>query len=111
MPELADASKMKDFAGSTVGYLRDVGFADTDIAELLDHKALLIVDKARRWDAQQKAKAALPAKKIVPVSQAKTLRSDASDGSKNPRRPPSPTASRDAKTDYVVKELLDQFGT
>jgi hypothetical protein len=104
MPELADPAKMGAFANETVGYLKATGFADPEIAELLDHRALVIVDKARRWDAQQKAKAALPAKKVVQTP-AKPLRSDASSTSQTPRKL-SPSANSEARAAFVVQELL-----
>jgi hypothetical protein len=45
----------------------------SEIADLIDHRALTIIDKARRYDALEKAKAELPAKKVVPKSKAKAL--------------------------------------
>ncbi len=106
MPDLADAAKMTEFAKSTVDYLRGSGFQDAEIADLIDHKALLIVDKAAKWDAQQKAKAQLPTRKVVPVSQVKPLRTDASSGSQPPRKRLSPNASREQRVEHVVNEFF-----
>ncbi|HEX8418576.1 MAG TPA: hypothetical protein VF638_01030 [Sphingomonas sp.] len=106
LPDLADASKMTEFAKSTVDYLRGSGFQDAEIADLIDHKALLIVDKAAKWDAQQKAKAQLPARKVVPVSQVKSLRTDGSSGSQPPRKRLSPNASREQRVEHVVNEFF-----
>ncbi len=108
MPELADNAKMSEFATNTVGYLRTTGFADPEILELLDHRALMLVDKARRWDAQEKARQSLPQRKVVQAPQAKPLKGDADAGLSTPRKAPASGASMDTKKAWVVQELLAQ---
>lgn len=105
MPELADPEKMKGFASEAVNYLRGTGFEDSEIVDLIDHRALTIIDKARRYDALEKAKTELPAKKIVPKSKAKTLKSDNSDSSRSAKRLPA-NASRDQVVAHVLDQLL-----
>jgi hypothetical protein len=107
MPELADPDKMKGFATEAVNYLRGTGFDDSEIAELVDHRALTIIDKARRYDAMQKSKAELPAKKVVPKPKTKPLKSDASDSSRPAKRMPA-NASRDQRIAHVLNEFFEE---
>lgn len=104
MPELADPEKLKGFATEAVNYLRGNGFEDGEIADLIDHRALTIVEKARRYDALEKAKQDLPAKKVVPKPKAKALKSGNPDSSRPARRIPA-NASRDQR----IASVLDQF--
>jgi hypothetical protein len=67
--DLSTPEALNGFATEAVSYLRGNGFEDAEIADLVDHRALTIVDKARRYDALEKAKAELPAKKIRPETQ------------------------------------------
>jgi hypothetical protein len=64
----------------------------------------MMADKARKWDALQRAKQGLPAKKIVPKSQVKPMTTDASDSSRSSRRIP-PKSNRDGRVDFVVKSF------
>jgi hypothetical protein len=105
MPELADPEKLKGFATESVNYLRGSGFDDSEIAELIDHRALTIIDKARRFDAIEKAKTELPAKKVVAKPKAKSLKSDNSDSSRPVKRLAS-NASLDARVNHVLNELI-----
>jgi hypothetical protein len=107
MPELADPEKMKGFASEAVNYLRGSGFEDGEIAELIDHRALTIIDKARRYDAIEKSKAELPAKKIVPKPKAKALKSDNSDSSRPAKRMPA-HASRDQRIAHVLNQFFEE---
>jgi hypothetical protein len=107
MPELADPEKMKGFATEAVNYLRGTGFANEEIADLIDHRALTIIDKARRYDAEQKAKADLPAKKVVLKPKAKALKSDNSDSSRPAKRIPA-NASRDQRISAVLNEFFEE---
>lgn len=104
MPELSDPAKLTDFANSNVQYLQSNGFKGDEIAELIDARALTIIDKARRFDALEKAKSELPAKKVVPKSQVKSLKTDAGESARSPKRL-RPHASRDER----VAHVLDQF--
>jgi hypothetical protein len=107
MPELADPEKLKGFATEAVNYLRGSGFEDGEIADLIDHRALTIIDKARRYDAIEKAKAELPAKKVVPKSKVKPMKSDASDSSRPAKRIPA-NASRDQRIAHVLNEFFEE---
>ncbi|MES2781388.1 MAG: hypothetical protein V4657_01200 [Pseudomonadota bacterium] len=105
MPELREPEKQAAFSKETNEYLANVGFSEDDIAEIGDHRAFMIVDKARRWDAHQKAVASLPAKKVVSVSDVKALKTDGS--SQAPQNRLKPGASRDAKLDWALRELSE----
>jgi len=104
VPELADPEKLKGFATEVVNHLRERGFEDSEIMDLTDHRALQIIDDARKYRALQKSKSELPAKKVVPKTKAKTLKSDASDSSRPAKRMPV-NASRDQR----IAHVLDQF--
>lgn len=107
MPELAEGNAFQEFANNNIGYLREVGFTPDEIQDAIDDRALIMADKARRWDALQKAKAALPDKKIVPKSQVKAMTSDASDSSRSSKRLRiNPNASRDVKLDAIVNAMI-----
>jgi hypothetical protein len=64
------------YVQKAVGYLKSQGFEDTDIADLGDHRAWLIVDKARKWDERNQnigkgvRKAAKEAKVLSPSGEA-----------------------------------------
>jgi hypothetical protein len=107
MPELADPEKLKGFATEAVNYLRGSGFEDGEIADLIDHRALTIIDKARRYDAIEKAKAELPAKKVVPKSKVKPMKSDASDSSRPAKRIPA-NASREQRISAVLNQFFEE---
>lgn len=106
MPDLADPDKMKGFATEAVNYLRGTGFEDSEIAELIDHRALQIIEKARRYDAQEKAKSELPAKKVVTKAKTKSLKSDNPDSSQPARRMPA-NASRDQRIAHVLNQFYE----
>lgn len=108
--DLSEPEAMNSFAQNAVGYLRGTGFDDSEIAELTDHRALLIIEKARRFDELERAKAKLPAKKIVPKSQVKPLKSDGSDSSKTPRTRFPAKAPREKQLEHVVNQLLEEKG-
>lgn len=105
VPELSDPDKMKGFATSAIEFLRERGFDNSEIADLVDHRALLIIDDARRYRELKKAESQLPAKKVVPKPKAKALRSGNPDSSR-PAKRLSPNASLDARVDHVLNELL-----
>ncbi len=103
--DLSEPEKMGEFARNAVSYLRDTGYEDGEIAELTDHRALLIIEKARRFDKLDRAKKALPAKKIVPRSQVKNLRSGG-DGSQAPKTRFPENAPRERQLDYIANQIL-----
>lgn len=105
LPELAAPEKLTEFANSNVKFLMERGFESGEIAELIDHRALQIIDDARRYRELKKSQAELPAKKVVPKPKAKSLKSDNSD-SPRPSKRLSSNASLDARVDHVLNELL-----
>jgi len=110
-PTLADDAKFSAYIETGVQALLGVGLDADALQNVLSNpdiapKVLSLVDKAQKWEAQQKARASLPGLKVVPAP-SKTLRSDASDNSKPNRRPPPAASSRDAKVSWAVRELLD----
>lgn len=106
--DLSTPEAMNGFARQAVDYLRGTGFDDGEIADVIDHRALLIVEKARRFDELEAAKAKLPAKKVVPKSQVKPLRSDATDSGKPSAKRFPANAPREKQLDYVVNQLLQE---
>jgi hypothetical protein len=111
-PAFSDDVKFSAYVKETVTELGNLGLDGDDMKVILSNptvgpKALSLVNDALQWRAQQKAKAALPAKKIVPAP-AKPLRADASEGSKPTRRAPPSGASRDRKVDWAVQEFLKE---
>ena len=112
-PALADDAKFADYVKTTVGALGSVGLDSDDLQKVLASPeagpaVLSLVHDAMRFRAQQKARETLPQKKVVPVSQAKPLKADATDGSKTPRRLPK-SANTDDRAAFVVKELMEGF--
>lgn len=62
LPDLRDAEKGKALKDDLSAYARSVGFTDDDLASVEDHRALVMLDKARRWDEYQKQKPKLEQK-------------------------------------------------
>jgi hypothetical protein len=107
MPELAEGDNFQRFATDNIGFLRETGFTQEEIMDALDERVLTLADDARKWRALQRAKQGLPAKKVVPKSQVKPLKSDASDSSRS-RKPRIPSnASREAKADFIADAILN----
>lgn len=67
LPEMADPAKAAAKVAAFKGYLGGLGFSDAEINSLSDHRALLLIDKAMKWEAAQTARA--QAKKPVPQVQ------------------------------------------
>lgn len=106
LPDLADETKFEGFVKATFDYARDTGFAPEILREVAKVPAALVaLDKARLWDAHQKAIADLPAKKIVPKSTVKPLTTDGSGSRVSAPRFPS-SASRDGKADWIANAIL-----
>ena len=105
MPELAAEDKFSQFATESIGCLKDYGFTPDEISEALDERTLLLANDARRWRELQKAKQTLPAKKVVPKSQAKALKSG-SDGSQAPKTRFPANAPRERQLDYIANQIL-----
>lgn len=106
MPELADEAKFKEFAGANIEFLRNAGFTQPEIADVLDHRVLTLVDKARRWDAHQAAQKSLPERRVVPKSAVKPLTTDAGSRAPTSRFPAS--ASREGKASWIANQILSE---
>ena len=106
IPELKEGDNFSKFASDNISYLREVGFTPDEINEAVDDRALLMADKARKWDALQRSKIGLPEKKVVPKSTVRAMTTDASssDAPSTPRLRSG--ASRDQRVDFVLKELM-----
>ncbi len=105
-PELADEAKLKAFASENVSFLRDSGFANEEIADVLDHRVLTLADDARQWRAHLAAQKSLPEKRVVQKSAVKPLKSDGT-GSSAPKSRFPANASREAKGEWIVDQILN----
>jgi len=56
LPEMADAEKGKALKDDLVSYAKSLQFTDDDLAQVYDHRLLVLLDKARRWDQTQQRK-------------------------------------------------------
>ena len=57
IPEWADEKVAQEGAQKLVEYAAEkYGYTTEDLAEVTDHRLFVILDKARRWDAREKAK-------------------------------------------------------
>ena len=56
LPDLADPEKGKQLKDDLIAYAKSstYGFNDDDLATVTDHRLLVLLDKARRWDQSQK---------------------------------------------------------
>lgn len=103
VPELREPAKMTEFARGIVDYLKTNGFPEEVIMETDDHRAWLIADKARKWDALQTAKTTVESKKTAPKHQP-TLGQRAAESPRAPKRP-GPQANDDARRAWVLAQL------
>ena len=104
IPQLADPATARTFLGDLTGWLKSsLKFDDDTINSVTDHRFYLLADKARKWDAAQKAKATLPAKQVAPAPTAKPLKPAA------PAAPlvrkPGPNATQKQRLDWVISRL------
>ncbi len=106
MPELTEGDSFQRFATDNIAYLRETGFTPNEIQEAVDDRALMLADKARKWDAHQAAIKSLPARKVVPKSAVRPLTSDGTSSAAPQKRFPT-NASREAKGDWIVNEILN----
>jgi hypothetical protein len=109
VPELADETKFQEFAKSVFDYLGAQGFDNESIRNVIDPngRTLLIVDKARKWDALERAKNGLSDKKVKPIVPIKALKSDASDTRRTSKRLPA-KASRDQRIEHVLDQFFEE---
>ncbi len=104
LPELADEAKFATFANDAVGFLRNEGFSQEEIADSLDHRVMLLANDARQWRAHKAAQQSLPEKKVVPRSAVKPLVTDGAGSRATPPRFPA-NASRDRKVAWAVQQF------
>lgn len=62
--DLQDPSKWQEFRTELRKYLMDFGYSEQQVSGTIDHKDILIADKARQWDEYQAELAALGKKKV-----------------------------------------------
>lgn len=103
IPDLAAPEKLKSFVVDNAEYLRSNGFAEDDIRSTDDHRAWLIADKARKWDALQNAKVTVGSKKTAQPAQ-QTLKPRAAESPRAPKRP-GPQANDDTRRAWVLAQL------
>lgn len=106
IPELADEAKFREFAGEAIGFLRGEGFEQAEIADVLDHRVLKLVDKARKWEAHEAAQKSLPEKRVVQRSVVKPLKTDGSSSRATPRFPANANGER--KVDWIAQQILSE---
>lgn len=52
-PELADRRRWSEWSKDVMSYATKQGFDEAEVRQVVNHKMLLILDKARRWDEAQ----------------------------------------------------------
>lgn len=62
IPELKDAEKGKVLREDLMAYANSIGFTDDELGSVEDHRALVILDKARRYDESLKRRPTVEAK-------------------------------------------------
>lgn len=56
LPVLKDPDRGKQYRDDLIAYAKSVGFTDDELAAVEDHRPLLLLDKARKWDEAEKRK-------------------------------------------------------
>lgn len=56
LPEFADAEKGKVLRDDLTAYAKSMGYSDDDLAQVYDHRVLVMLNKARLWDQSQRNK-------------------------------------------------------
>jgi hypothetical protein len=84
IPEIADPKKGQKFKQDLVDYGMLVGYTTEELNSVMDHRAILVLDKARKYDALQasKPKAQAKAKSAKPMVKAGAKKSKTSDSVK-----------------------------
>ena len=84
IPEIADPKKGQKFKQDLVDYGMLVGYTAEELNSVMDHRAILVLDKARRYDALQasKPKAQAKAKSAKPMVKAGAKKSKTADSVK-----------------------------
>lgn len=95
MPEWKDQAKWTEARNQLRDYGRQVGYSDDELNAALDPRAIIVLDKARRWDALQ-ANRPQPQKATAP----------------KPMRPGTPASSPRKQTEVLkVKQRLKSSGS
>jgi len=66
LPIYADKNKGPEFVKNLTNYAKEIGYTDQDIAQLVDHRAVIMLANAYRYDKLKKAN--LKNKKVTKVS-------------------------------------------
>jgi len=84
IPEIADPKKGQKFKQDLVDYGMLVGYTTEELNSVMDHRAILVLDKARKYDALQasKPKAQAKAKSAKPMVKAGAKKSRTADSVK-----------------------------
>lgn len=95
MPEWKDQGKWNESRGQLREYGKQVGYSEEELNAAIDPRAILILEKARRWDALQ-ANRPQPQKAVAP----------------KPLRPGTPASSPRKQTEVMkVKQRLKSSGS
>lgn len=110
--EVKDDATFNAKVGEIHGYLRNLGYQDAELAGMIDHRAYVIADKARRYDAlmaENKPKAELKAKKakLKPVSSGAAQRKPKRSSERDQARKRFEQAASQQGANLSRKELLD----
>lgn len=110
--EVKDDASFTAKIGEIHGYLRNLGYQDGELAGMLDHRAYVIADKARRYDALMagnKPKAELKVKqaKLKPVSSGAAQRKPKRSSPRDQARKRFEQAASQPGANLNRKELLD----
>ena len=105
IPQLADPATAQPYIADLTGWLKStLKFDDDTINSVTDHRFYLLAEKARKFDAMQAAKAALPNKKVAPVSTVKTVKAAAEAPRATPKKPP-PGTRGSSSLEWVLSQL------
>lgn len=84
LPEMSDPKKADTFKKELIDYGLLVGYSNEELNNVMDHRAILVLDKARKYDALQasKPKAQAKASKAKPMVKAGAKKSRTADSVK-----------------------------
>jgi len=66
-PDWKDTSKRDTHQNQIIDYARNTGYQDQELANIINARDLLVLDKARQWDDYMKTKGNIPKKKTAPA--------------------------------------------
>lgn len=110
--EVKDDVSFNAKIGEIHGYLRNLGYQDGELAGMIDHRAYVVADKARKYDAlmaDNKPKAELKTKKakLKPVTSGSAQRKPKQSGARDQARKRFENAASKPGANLNRKELLD----